>query len=287
MPCGARLPSRAVRERDPETRNCFSGDATWQNRDELIFEGQSEDYAPKLAASYIRWTLRNYDDAMPRPSHHFKFDDTTDKKNLGYHDERMKTNMIARAANGSDTHRAVGSGALELNGDGQFARIHGEELNATLDGNQSVAFWFRANDPEGRQTLFEMGKTQGLAVELDGGTLIATATGDADGNTQTLMASTPGIAPEEWHHVVISVSEGELRVQLDGEDTFACADAGLSFSGFALEGAGGIGGVAGGGIVANGSDTFHGSMDDVRIYTGHALDLDQGRKLQQLRRVEF
>lgn len=172
MPCGARLPSRAVRERDPETRNCFSEDATWQNRDELIFEGQSEDYAPKLAASYIRWTLRNYDDA-------------------------------------------------------------------TLDGNQSVAFWFRANDPEGRQTLFEMGKTQGLAVELD------------------------------------------------GEDTFACADAGLSFSGFALEGAGGIGGVAGGGIVANGSDTFHGSMDDVRIYTGHALDLDQGRKLQQLRRVEF
>ena len=261
----------------------WTDDVTWKYRNEVIFHGRALDFAPKPAAHYIRWAFRNYPEATPRPDHHWKFDDPSDLNNRGFTYKRLAAEPAGKPKPGSPS-RAVGSGSLYLDGSSSV-RMDGPDVSDQEVEAFSVALWFKAEASTGNRVLLGLGgREHGITLRLsDSNRLQARIIGRTDGKRDDRTVDVPGIQIDRWYHVVVAYDDGDLTLQLDGADHFAEQEAGLPIEQIRFDKPGAVGESFNRNAFNNGKyQYFKGWIDDVRLYTGEALSIEDGKKLHQM-----
>lgn len=188
--------------------------------------------------------------------------------------------LVAEDSSGNGHHSidAIGTwvkdggvygGALSFNGTSDLVQLN---LGSTPAGSflkdafteHSVSLWFKANDTQALQVLFERGgNASGLAIQLNGNKLEA-AVASAD---KREIVSVDFTDTSAWHHVMVTFDNGQFTLYLDGKvaDT---ATAPFTKVNTALNEAA-IG--AKYSVYAFGGDNktgawFDGMIDDVRLY---------------------
>lgn len=159
----------------------------------------------------------------------------------------------------------VDGGAFSLNGSSGILQLN--TTNVTFMREEfsefTAAMWFKPNDLNAQQVLFERGgNAAGLAVQLNGGKLEAAVV--SGGNRSILSAELTGAGA--WHHVSTSYGNGTFKLFLDGQlagetvtpftKVAAAANEGAAGARFSVDA---FGGTATGGF-------FNGVIDDIRLY---------------------
>lgn len=111
--------------------------------------------------------------------------------------------------NGTLNGDAATDGALQLDGSGDYVKVgRSTDLNRGVFTEKTVSLWFKADDTDGVQMIYEQGGgTRGLNIYLDGDTLYAGGWNlpnresgwKGDWITQT------GIVAGEWNHVALTL----------------------------------------------------------------------------------
>lgn len=264
----------------------WTDEVTWKDRDEVIFFGKEEGYTPKPAAHYIRWALRNYPKATPRPDHLWKFDDFYDTNNRGFSYRTLEASRSGNVAVGSEP-RAVGSGSLYLDGYSGL-RLDGEDLDGREVEQIAAAFWFKADRLGGNRILLDLGgRENGLTIRLNDDQIQARIIGKTDGRVDPRTVEFGGIEMARWYHVVVSYADGDLTLQIDGADEHAAISSGDPIETIQLQKAGAIGESYERNGFNNGKfQFFEGHVDDVRLYMEEGLSLEDGKKLAAMRWVD-
>lgn len=115
----------------------------------------------------------------------------------------------AKTDNGVLKGNASTDGALQLDGNGDYVKVgRSTDLNRGVFTEKTVSMWFKADDTDGVQMIYEQGGgTRGLSIYLDGDTLHAGGWNlpnresgwKGDWITQT------GIVAGEWNHVALTL----------------------------------------------------------------------------------
>lgn len=181
------------------------------------------------------------------------------------------------------TNAKVGSGALQLDGIGDYANLSADQSNTVLEDSFSqytVTAWFYADgtNPNTTQIIYEEGgASNGIALRLNGTKVEGKVT--ATGKTPLLASFDLGSnAYDQWHFAALTFDSGELKLHLNGSDLSQTAgDTNLSLTtvpqhtGVASIGKQSVASPFG---QFDGS-FFKGSIDDVRVFDGKALNSEE------------
>ena len=100
-------------------------------------------------------------------------------------------------------------GTLQLDGVDDFVYVRtSPDLNVGRFQEKTISLWFKANDTDGMQVLFEQGgQARGLNVYLDGDTLYAGGwnTPGRESGWKGNWMTWEGIVPGVWNHVVMTL----------------------------------------------------------------------------------
>jgi len=197
---------------------------------------------------------------LPGPAHHWPFDgDACDR--VGTLDGVLRNGATA-AGEGIDGQ------CLDLDGIDDYCEIRDAQTEQGL-GRYAVALWFKAEDINGDQHLYDEGdRTNGLAIRLNRARLEAAVC--KHGTVKT--AGREDIVAGKWHFVVVLyIQEGILWLLLDGGDSPVQVRHGLG--NLPKHGSGAaIGCKASGSAFGSGNGAnFRGLIDDVRRYQQRGL----------------
>ncbi|MCR2805168.1 Ig-like domain-containing protein [Paenibacillus soyae] len=187
---------------------------------------------------------------------------------------------VAEDSSGSNNHSvdAIGTwvpdggvygGALSFNGVTDLIQLN---LGSAPTGSylkdafteHSVSLWFKANDTQAQQVLFERGgNAAGLAIQLNANKLEAAV---VSASLRTIL-SVDFTDTASWHHVMVTFDNGSFTMYLDGEETASASTPYRQVSAALNEAA--IGAkyavYAFGGNNQTGA-WFNGMIDNVRVY---------------------
>lgn len=203
------------------------------------------------------------DTVLGTESHRWNFDTTGDDQ-LG--------NLNADLLGGAVVENAgiyIGQGALRLDGISAYGNLDNNHLEDGFS-RYSVTAWFRADDTNGVQVIYEEGgATNGLALRLNGNTLQAAVRSDGAASQETV--SIAGVSPNTWHFAAVTFDNGQLSLYLNGSDSPATATAGYSsipeHTDDANIGRQSVDSAFGEGT----SGYFAGLIDEVRVFDGLAI----------------
>lgn len=104
---------------------------------------------------------------------------------------------------------ATAEGELSLDGDGDYVKVgRSVDINRGVFTEKTVSLWFKADNTDGLQTLYEQGGgTRGLHVYLQGDTLYAGGWNfpNRESGWKGDWITQPGIVAGEWNHVVLTL----------------------------------------------------------------------------------
>jgi uncharacterized protein YjdB len=159
----------------------------------------------------------------------------------------------------------VNGGAFSFNGSTSIIQLNKTNVTFLRDefSEFTASMWFKPNDLNTRQVLFERGGSgAGLAIQIIGGKLEAAVVSSSIRFILSKELTDPGI----WHHVSASFGNGTFKLFLDGQlagetttpynKVAAASNEGAVGARFGVDAFNGSGGGA----------NFNGIIDDVRIY---------------------
>ena len=166
----------------------------------------------------------------------------------------------------------VGSGALTLDGDGDYLALPDDDLINLADTRtqRTIAVWFQVDDPSissRKQVIWEEGaQARGLNIYVFDGQLYVGGWNDVDEESGWAGSwiSTANISASTWHQVVLTLKGGVdvegkvLAGYLDGER-------------FGME--------TGSQVWSHGGDVAAGAVDQDTVFHDGAVDVDVGHEL--------
>ncbi len=188
------------------------------------------------------------------------------------------------------------NGAAVFDGSGDYiAFTDSADVNLGVHAQRSVSIWFKADNVQPRQVIFEEGaNVRGLAIYLDAGKLYVAGwnTPAGESNWAGTFVFTENIRANTWHHVVLTLDGGALlqngafKAYMDGAQFASGAGSQL----WAHSGNIGIGAVNdgikfhSGESASTGANALRGSLDELRIYN-RVLSADEVYALSQFQEV--
>jgi len=162
----------------------------------------------------------------------------------------------------------IDGGAFSFDGETSIIQLNTNNISFLRDKFTAftAAMWFKPNDLNTRQVLFERGGNgAGLAIQINEGKLEAAVVNNKP-EVNRIILSTELTGAESWHHVAAVFGNSTFKLFLDGQLAEEIATPFDTVSEAANEGAIGarfsVDAFAGSGGGAN----FNGVIDDVRLY---------------------